>query len=80
MSMAFWAKTYTFSKVALLIDTVFIVLRKRRLLLLHWYHHASVLVLCWYNYMTYIPLLRFVGTMNYFVHIFMYTYYGLKVS
>ncbi|ODM97369.1 Elongation of very long chain fatty acids protein 6 [Orchesella cincta] len=78
MSMAFWALTYTLSKALQLGDTLFIVLRKKKLILLHWYHHASVMILSWYAYQTYIPLLRFVGTMNYFVHGFMYTYYGLR--
>ena len=29
-------------------DTAFIVLRKRKLIFLHWYHHATVLLVCWY--------------------------------
>lgn len=37
MSMAFWAMTYTLSKVLQLGDTVFIVLRKKKLILLHWF-------------------------------------------
>lgn len=31
-----------------LVDTAFIVVRKRKLIFLHWYHHATVLLVCWY--------------------------------
>lgn len=78
MTMAFWALTYTLSKALQIGDTVFIVLRKKKLILLHWYHHASVLIIAWFAYQPYIPLLRFVGNMNYFVHFWMYGYYGLR--
>lgn len=46
-----WA--FCFSKLPELIDTVFIVLRKQPLIFLHWYHHASVLVYCWFSYQDY---------------------------
>jgi len=42
----FWSTLFALSKVAELFDTVFIVLRKRPLIFLHWYHHAVVLVYC----------------------------------
>jgi hypothetical protein len=37
-------------RFAELIDTAFLVLRKRTVNLLHWYHHASVLYYCWLWY------------------------------
>lgn len=46
-----WA--FCFSKLPELIDTVFIVLRKQPLIFLHWYHHASVLIYCWFSYHDY---------------------------
>ena len=39
-----------FSKLPELGDTIFIVLRKQRLIFLHWYHHITVFVYCWYSY------------------------------
>jgi elongation of very long chain fatty acids protein 6 len=37
------------SKVPETIDTLFIVLRRQKLIFLHWYHHATVLVYCFYR-------------------------------
>jgi hypothetical protein len=43
----FAVMVFAFSKIPELIDTVFIVLRKQSLILLHWYHHITVLLFCW---------------------------------
>ncbi|XP_074928969.1 very long chain fatty acid elongase 3 isoform X2 [Chelonoidis abingdonii] len=40
----FWAYMFVQSKVPELGDTVFIILRKQRLIFLHWYHHVTVLL------------------------------------
>ena len=39
---------FVLSKIALLGDSVFIVLRKQDLSVLHWWHHISTLVYAWY--------------------------------
>ena len=77
---ALWHFLFLISKVAELGDTVFIVLRKSPLHLLHWYHHITVLVYSWYGYSTIVPNaigIWFCG-LNYFVHTAMYSYYAVK--
>jgi elongation of very long chain fatty acids protein 6 len=44
-----WLWLFIISKVPETIDTLFIVLRRQQLILLHWFHHASVLVYCFYR-------------------------------
>uniref|UniRef100_A0A3Q3EPZ8 Elongation of very long chain fatty acids protein n=1 Tax=Labrus bergylta TaxID=56723 RepID=A0A3Q3EPZ8_9LABR len=46
----FWAYAFVLSKAPELGDTVFIILRKQRLIFLHWYHHITVLLYSWYSY------------------------------
>ena len=48
--VSFWGSMFMLSKVPELIDTLFIVLRKQQLILLHWYHHASVVVFVFVSY------------------------------
>jgi hypothetical protein len=40
---------FIISKVPETIDTLFIVLRRQQLIFLHWFHHASVLIYCFYR-------------------------------
>ena len=68
---------FIFSKIPELFDTAFIVLRKKKLLFLHWYHHITVLLYCWDSYASYAaPGLWFIA-MNYTVHAIMYFYFFL---
>ena len=60
-----------------LIDTFFIVIHKKPLIFLHWYHHITVLLYCWHSYATKSPPGIFFVTMNYSVHASMYGYYFL---
>jgi len=76
--VGFWMWAFCFSKLPELIDTVFIVLRKQPLIFLHWYHHASVLIYCWFSYQDYSSTGRWFCGLNYVVHGMMYTYYALR--
>jgi hypothetical protein len=74
----FWVMLFIFSKIPELIDTVFIVLRKRPLIFLHWYHHVTVLLFCWSAYSTIAGSGLYFVAMNYTVHALMYGYYCLQ--
>ena len=74
----FWVMLFVFSKVPELIDTVFIVLRKKPLIFLHWYHHVTVLLYCWHAYATLAGSGLYFVAMNYSVHAVMYGYYCLQ--
>lgn len=74
----FWVYMFIMSKLPELVDTIFIVFRKQKLIFLHWYHHATVLIYCWYSYSDFSATGRWFMTMNYFVHGLMYSYYACK--
>ena len=74
---ALWTMLFIFSKLPELIDTVFIVLGKRKLIFLHWYHHATVLLFCWHSYATRSSAGLWFVAMNYTVHAVMYMYFFL---
>jgi hypothetical protein len=60
-----------------LFDTFFIVIHKKPLIFLHWYHHISVLLYCWHAYVSKNPIGIVFVVMNYGVHAIMYFYYFL---
>lgn len=74
----FWVMLFCFSKIPELIDTVFIVLRMKKLIFLHWYHHVTVLLFCWNAYATMSGTGLYFVAMNYSVHALMYGYYCLQ--
>jgi len=74
----FWTWMFVLSKLPELVDTAFIVLRKQKLIFLHWYHHVTVLWICWYSYIEFSSTSRWFMVMNYSVHAIMYSYYTLK--
>jgi hypothetical protein len=59
------------------LDTFFIIIHKKKLIFLHWYHHITVLLYCWHSYVTTSPPGIFFCVMNYGVHSLMYCYYFL---
>jgi len=72
-----WMQLFALSKFPELFDTVFIVVHKKPLIFLHWYHHISVLAYCWYSYVHKFPTGIIFCAMNYAVHAIMYFYYFL---
>ena len=78
--MGIWAWLFPLSKLPELFDTVFIILRKSKLSFLHWYHHFSVFIYCWYSYAFPISTGMMFGIVNYTVHAVMYAYYAVKAS
>ncbi|KAI1726460.1 GNS1/SUR4 family domain-containing protein [Ditylenchus destructor] len=73
----YWVWLFIVSKMFELVDTVFIVLRKRPLLFLHWYHHILTMIYAFYSYPLSPGFNRWGIYLNYFVHAFMYSYYFL---
>ncbi|XP_048025885.1 elongation of very long chain fatty acids protein 6-like [Megalobrama amblycephala] len=76
----FWAYAFALSKAPELGDTLFIVLRKQRLIFLHWYHHITVLLYSWYSYKDHVAGGGWFMTINYTVHAFMYSYYTARAA
>ena len=73
-----WWHLFFLSKIPELFDTLFIILRKRKLIFLHYYHHATVVISCWLWFHEKPSAGRWFGSMNYFVHAFMYSYYACR--
>ena len=74
-----WSWLFILSKPIELIDTLFLVLRKRELIFLHWYHHVTVFIFVWYSMIDYPATGRWFATINYSIHAIMYTYYAIAV-
>lgn len=73
-----WTWLFALSKVIELVDTLFIILRKQKLIFLHWYHHATVLVYTWYSVQDETATGRWFVAMNFSVHALMYSYYAFR--
>ena len=71
-----WVALFIYSKFFELIDTVLLLLAGRPVILLHWWHHLTVLLYCWHSYSTRIATGMWFATMNYGVHSVMYAYFA----
>ncbi|ODM93074.1 Elongation of very long chain fatty acids protein 6 [Orchesella cincta] len=80
VQMTFWGLLFGISKFIELGDTLFIVLRKRPLQLLQWYHHIVTLIVVWITLPYAEPVGQMYIVMNYAVHAFMYPYFALKMA
>jgi elongation of very long chain fatty acids protein 6 len=75
--VANWGFLFLLSKFAELFDTFFIVIHKKKLLFLHWYHHITVLYCCWHTWVNETPTGLIFCAVNFGVHAIMYFYYFL---
>ncbi|KAI1304144.1 putative fatty acid elongation protein 3 [Halotydeus destructor] len=76
--VGYWTVMFMLSKIPEFVDTLFIVLRKKPLIFLHYYHHVETCWLCFFGYPFYAPNARWAVLLNYPVHSVMYTYYALR--
>ena len=74
---ALWAAAFTWSKLFELFDTALLILKKRPVRTLHWFHHSSVICFAWAAWAYETPAALWYGAMNYSVHAIMYTYFAL---
>ncbi|KAI1705814.1 GNS1/SUR4 family domain-containing protein [Ditylenchus destructor] len=74
----YWAFLWIVSKIPELIDTIFIVLRKRPLMFMHWYHHVVTGYYAYVNFYEDNAYMIWTVYMNYFIHALMYAYYAAR--
>lgn len=67
---------FMWSKFFELVDTTFIILGKKKLIFLHWYHHMATLLYCWDAYVVRNTSGALFTAMNLWVHSIMYGYYA----
>ncbi|MDC3321577.1 elongation of very long chain fatty acids protein [bacterium] len=68
---------FIFSKIPELLDTLFLILKGKKIRVLQWYHHCTVMLFVWFALATeYAPGMWF-AIMNYLVHSVMYMYFAL---
>ena len=76
---SFWTFLFMVSKLFEFGDTIFVVLRKKPLILLQHYHHLATMLYCWYGTLHVYPLNNtntFFCAMNLCVHSVMYSWYA----
>ncbi|KAF7634757.1 Elongation of very long chain fatty acids protein [Meloidogyne graminicola] len=76
-TVGLWTFWFCISKFAELGDTIFIVLRKRPLIFLHWYHHVATLNYGLISYVDNTAFNSWIVWLNFSVHAVMYSYYFL---
>lgn len=76
-STYFWVSVFVWSKYFELVDTALLVLRKKPVSFLHWFHHATVLMYTWHSMAHVTNTGIYFAGMNYLVHSVMYFYYFL---
>lgn len=75
-----WLYWFCLSKIVELGDTFFIVVRKQKLIFLHWYHHMVTLIYSCYAYGSGVAAGRYFAGVNFAIHTLMYSYYAIRAS
>ncbi|XP_066294211.1 very long chain fatty acid elongase 6-like [Branchiostoma lanceolatum] len=75
-----WIALFALSKIVEFGDTAFLVLRKRPLIFLHWYHHVLTCIYTWYGYAHLVAPCSYFTGMNLAVHSVMYSYYAVRAA
>ncbi|NXU95853.1 ELOV6 protein, partial [Cettia cetti] len=70
-----WMYLFAMSKLVEMGDTLFIVLRKKQLIFVHWYHHLLTMVVSWYGYRTMAAAMGWNAALNLVIHCVTYSYY-----
>ena len=73
--MPFYMFVFICSKIPELVDTVLLLVKKREVMTLHWYHHSTVLLYSLHGgiFSTATGTGPMFGAMNFFVHSVMYS-------
>lgn len=72
---AFWLTLFVFSKIPELLDTFWLVIQRKKVIFLHWFHHVVTLLFCWHAFSLRLLAGSWFAIMNYGAHMFMYAYY-----
>ena len=75
-----WVFFFIISKIPELLDTLFLALRKRPIIFLHWYHHIATMLYCWDAWSLLVPAGGSFAAMNLVVHSLMYSYYCVMTT
>ncbi|NXO38020.1 ELOV6 protein, partial [Locustella ochotensis] len=70
-----WIYLFAVSKIVEMGDTLFIVLRKKKLIFVHWYHHLLAMMIAWYGYKNTTIGMGWNAALNLVIHSVTYLYY-----
>jgi len=77
-STGFWGWLFVMSKAPELFDTAFLVLRKKPVIFMHWYHHAMTFLYAQITYSEKQAWCRWSLALNLTVHSIMYFYFAIR--
>jgi len=71
---------FCMSKIPEMMDTLWLILGKKKVIFLHWFHHSSVMWFCWLAWAHTVPMGIIFALMNLSVHSIMYAWYALAAA